>query len=83
MSTVLSVRAVHQGGMPVCASTGAHEVLMDYALRLDEPCAGFTPLQMLLASLAACSVNSLMVVLRRRLDQPVTGIEVDVRALRS
>lgn len=83
MSTVLSVRAAHQGGMRVCASNGAHEVLMDYPLRPDESCAGFTPLQMLIASLAACSVNSLMVVLKRRLDQPVTGIEVDVRALRS
>ena len=83
MSTVLSVRAAHQGGMRVWASNGAHEVLMDYPLRPDEACVGFTPLQMLLASLAACSVNSLMVVLKRRLNQPVAGIEANVRALRS
>ena len=83
MSTVLSVHAAHQGAMRVCVSNGAHEVLMDYPLRPDELCIGFTPLQMLLASLAACSVNSLMVVLKRRLNQPVTGIEVDVQALRA
>ena len=83
MSTVLSVSATHQGGMRVRASNGTHEVLMDYPMRPDEPCVGFTPLQMLLASLAACSVNSLWVVLNRRLKQPVTGIEVQVRALRA
>jgi putative redox protein len=83
MSAVLSVHAVHQGAMRVQATNGTHEVLMDYPLQADEKCAGLTPLQMLLASLAACSVNSLMVVLKRRMNQPVTGIEVDVRASRA
>jgi putative redox protein len=83
MSTMLSVHAVHQGAMRVQASNGTHEVLMDYPLLPDEKCAGLTPLQMLLASLAACSANSLMIVLKRKLDQPVTGLEVDVRALRA
>jgi len=36
-----------------------------------------------MASLAACSANSMMVVLKRRLNQPVTGIEIDVRAQRA
>ena len=83
MSTALSVHAVHQGAMCVLAKNGTHEVVMDYPLQAGEKCAGFTPLQMLLASLAACSLNSLMVVLKRRMNQPVTGIEVDVRALRA
>jgi len=83
MSTMLSVHAVHQGAMRVEASNGSHEVLMDYPLQPNEKCAGLTPLQMLLASLAACSANSLMIVLKRRLNQRVTGLEVDVRALRA
>jgi putative redox protein len=69
--------------MRVKASNGSHEVLMDYPVQPDERCEGLTPLQMLLASLAACSANSLMLVLRRRLNQPVTGLEVEVRALRT
>jgi putative redox protein len=83
MSTVLSVHAVHQGAMRVQATNGTHEVVMDYPLQAGEKCAGFTPLQMLLASLAACSLNSLMVVLKRRMNQPITGVEVDVRATRA
>jgi putative redox protein len=83
MSTMLSVHAVHQGAMRVEATNGNHEVLMDYPLQPNEKCAGLTPLQMLLASLAACSANSLMLVLKRKLNQPVTGLEVDVRALRA
>jgi len=80
MSTVLSVHAAHQGDLRVRASNGAHEVLMDYPLWPDEAGAGFTPLQMLLVSLAACSLNSLLVILKRRMNQPVTDIEVDVEA---
>lgn len=83
MSSVLSVHAVHQGAMRVLVSNGIHDVMMDYPLQPDEKCAGMTPLQMLMASLAACSANSLMVILKRRLNQPVIGLEVDVRASRS
>jgi len=83
MSTMLSVHAVHQGAMRVQASNGMHEVRMDYPLQPGEECIGLTPLQMLMASLAACSANSLMIVLNRKLNQPVTGLEVDVRALRA
>jgi putative redox protein len=83
MSTMLSVHAVHQGAMRVLASNGTYEVLMDYPMQPGEGCEGLTPLQMLMASLAACSANSLMLVLKRKLNQPVTGLEVDVRALRA
>jgi putative redox protein len=83
MSTLLSVHAVHQGAMRVQAGNGKHDVVMDYPLRPDEQSAGFTPLQMLLASLAACSANSLMIVLKRKLNQPVEGLEVDVQGVRS
>lgn len=83
MSTALSVHAVHQGAMRVLATNVTHEVPMDYPLQADDKCAGLTPLQMLLASLEACSLNSLIVVLKRRMNQPVTGIEVDVRASRA
>lgn len=83
MSTVLTVHAVHQGSMRVLASSGTHEVLMDYPLQEGRQCEGMTPLQMLLASLAACSANSLMIVLKRKLNQPVTGLEVSARALRA
>jgi putative redox protein len=38
---------------------------------------------MLLASLAACSANSLIIVLNRKLNQAVTGLEVNVRAVRA
>ncbi len=47
----------------------------------QEACAGFTPLQLLLASLAGCAGNTLALLLART-DEPVKGIEVDARAQR-
>jgi len=82
MTTELSIRAVYQGGMRVLAGDGIHEVVMDYPIGQGETTAGLTPLQMLLASLAACSVNSVMAVLQRRLSQPVTGLEIEAHAVR-
>ncbi|WP_109485575.1 OsmC family protein [Occallatibacter savannae] len=82
MQTELIVHAAHEGGMRVRASAGGFDVLMDYPAASSEPLAGPTPLTMLLASLAACSVNSLMVVLKK-MQQPVSGLSVEARAIRS
>jgi uncharacterized OsmC-like protein len=81
MMTEFSIRAVHRGGMHVSAGHRLHQVTMDYPFGNDQQPAGLTPLQMLLASLAACSINSVMAVLQRRLNQPVTGLEVEAHAL--
>ena len=80
MPTELIVHAVHQGGMRIRASAGDHEVQMDYPLTTG-PLTGFTPLQLLLASLAGCAGNTLALLLQR-MNQPVQGIEVTVRASR-
>lgn len=82
MQTELVVRAVHEGGMRVRANSGEFDVVMDYPVGSSETLSGPTPLTMLLASLAACSVNSLMAVLKK-MQQPVTGLGVEARALRS
>ena len=82
MQTELTVRAVHEGGMRVRASDGEFDVLMDYPIEASEVLVGPTPLTMLLASLAACSVNSVMVVLKK-MQQPISGLEVEARAKRS
>ena len=81
MKTELSVRAIHQGGMRVLANDGQFQVHMDYPMMEGEVAIGPTPLTMLLASLAACSLNSVMAVLTK-MKQPVTGMTVDARAIR-
>jgi len=55
---------------------------MDYPLEGEEPVTGPTPLTMLLASLAACSLNSVMAVLKR-MHEPVSGLGVEAHATRS
>ena len=82
MQTELMVRAIHEGGMRVRASDGQFHVEMDYPLEDGEPTVGPTPLTMLLASLAACSVNSMMVVFNRT-HQPVRRLGVEAHATRS
>ena len=77
----LSVHAVHQGGMRVLAGTASHKVLMDYPLQPGDVGEGLTPLQMLLASLAACAANS-VVLLLKKMNQPVSGLEVNAHGLR-
>jgi len=81
MTTELSVHAIHQGGMRVLAGTSDHKVLMDYPLQPGMTGEGLTPLQMLLASLAACSANSVMVILKK-MNQTITGLEVEAHGLR-
>lgn len=82
MKTELAVHAVHEGGMRVRVSDGSFDVLMDYPIDPADSVAGPTPLTMLLASLAACSVNSVMAVLKR-MQQPVSQLSVEAHATRS
>jgi putative redox protein len=81
MKTELTVHAVHQGGMRVLASDGEFQVAMDYPMGAGESTAGPTPLTMLLASLAACSLNSVAVILKK-MQQPLAGLEVEARGKR-
>ena len=81
MNTELTVRATHEGGMRVRATNGTFHLLMDYPMEADESAEGPTPLAVLLESLAACSVNTVMLVLKK-MQQPVAGLEVEVRAMR-
>jgi putative redox protein len=82
MKTELTVRAVHKDGMQVLATDGQFDVLMDYPLESGNTGAGPTPLTMLLASLAACSLNSVLVVLQK-MHQPLAGLNVEASAIRS
>jgi putative redox protein len=82
MSSELRIDAIQQGGMRVLASDGALEMVMDYPLAPSQAVAGFTPLQALLASLCACSANTVRVLLERRMNVPVSGLEVHAVALR-
>jgi putative redox protein len=83
MPTELVIHAVNRGGMVVTAGDGRHTVTMDYPLpgAESEELAGLTPLRMLLASLAACSGNSVAVLLRK-MRQPLEAVEVEARGTR-
>jgi len=82
MPTELSVHAVHRGGMRIDAAADGRALEMDYPMPGgDGACAGLTPLQVLLASLAGCSGNTLALVLAR-MRQPVEAIEVEARGRR-
>ena len=82
MTSELSVRAVHLGGMRVLAESGHHQVFTDYPLKAEDSVEGMTSLELLLASLATCSANSVLALLKRVMNQPVTGLEVFARGLR-
>jgi putative redox protein len=81
MPSELTAHAIHEGGMRFAVTTGQHALTIDYPLRPDEPVAGATPLQLLLASLAACSGSTLGLVLGR-MRQPVESLQVRARAQR-
>jgi putative redox protein len=81
MPSELTVQAVHEGGMRFGVTAGEHALTFDYPLRPEDAGAGATPLQMLLASLAACSGSTLGLVLTR-MKQPLEGLEVNARGLR-
>jgi len=83
MPTELVIHAVNRGGMVVTAGDSRHTVTMDYPMpgADSEELAGLTPLRMLLASLAACSGNSVAVLLRK-MRQPLEAVEVEARGTR-
>lgn len=82
VNTELTVHAVHEGGMRVRVSDGKFHTLMDYPLNVEQTTVGPTPLTMLLASLAACSANSVMAILEK-MQQPVSQLRVEAHANRS
>ena len=82
MASELSVHAVHVDGMRVLAETGNHQILSDYPVPPGRAVEGFTSLELLLASLVTCAANSMLAVLKRKMNQPVTGLEVNARGQR-
>jgi putative redox protein len=82
MQTEISVVATYLGGMKVEATADGHAVLMDYPVPPSREAAeGFTPLQLLLASLAGCAGNVIPLLLRR-MKQPLSGLQIRTRGLR-
>jgi len=79
MRTDLSVRAVHLGEMRVDVDVQGHILPMDYPAAEGREA---TPLEVLLASLAACAANTLNLVLCRKMGAKVTSLEVEARAQR-
>lgn len=77
MPSELSVHAVSLGGMKVDASVGEHVVHMDYPLAPGEVAAGFTPMQLLLASVAGCGASTVAHLLRK-MKQPLAGLAANV-----
>ncbi len=81
MPTELRIHAVHEGGLRMRATNGPYTVTTDYPVAPGAPVAGFTPMELLLASLAACT-GSVVASLLRRQHQPVAGVEVEARGQR-
>jgi putative redox protein len=77
--TDLTVRALHRGEMRVDVQVREHLLQMDYpAVAGVSP----TPLEVLLASLAACAANTLHLVLCRKMGVPIESLQVEARAQR-
>lgn len=81
MPSELAVHATHKGGMCFAVDAKKHSATVDYPLQAGAETAGMRPLEMLLSSLAGC-VGGAMAMTLRRMGQPVTGLEVDVRGQR-
>jgi putative redox protein len=79
--TELRIHAVHEDGLRVRATNGPYTITTDYPITPNDLPAGFTPMELLLASLAACT-GSVVASLLARLHQPVVAVEVDARGQR-
>src|SRR5579859_1324498 len=79
MRTDLCVRAVHQGEMRVDVHVREHVLAMDYPAETGR---NPTPLEVLMASLAACAANTLHLVLSKKMGTRIDSLEVEVRAER-
>jgi len=75
------VQAVHRGGMHFTGIIGRHAIDMDYPLAPGEAGEGAKPMEMLLASLAACAGGSVVALLRRGGHQ-FDGLTVTARGQR-
>jgi len=79
MRTDLSVRAYHRGDMRVDVHVRDQILQMDYPPKSGgDP----TPLEVLLASLAACAANTLSLVLCRKMGAKVDSLQVEAKAER-
>ncbi len=81
MPTELHIHAVHEGGLRMRATNGPYTVTTDYPVTPQDTCAGLKPMELLLASLAACT-GSVVASLLARQHQPVLGVEVEARGKR-
>ena len=79
MRTDLYVRAVHQGEMRVDVHVREHVLQMDYPAEAGR---NPTPLEVLLASLAACAASTLNLVLSRKMGVKLELLEVEARGER-
>lgn len=79
MRTDLCVRAVHQGDMRVDVHLREHVLAMDYPAVVGK---NPTPLEVVLASLAACAANTLNLVLCKKMGVQVDSLEVEAHAER-
>jgi putative redox protein len=79
MRSDLCVRAVHQGEMRVDVHIREHVLAMDYPA---EAGGNPTPLEVLMASLAACAANTLNLVLKKKMGLSFESLEVEARAER-
>jgi len=79
MSIEVRAQVVYRGGMRFEGRSGqsGRTVDIDFA-KEGEPLAGFTPLEVLLTSLAGCS-SQVVVGLLRRMGQEVEGLTVSAR----
>ncbi len=81
MNNEYVVRAVHQQGMHFLATIGDRSVNLDYPLTSGDAGAGPRPLEMLLASLAACAGGTVAALLRRAGQSP-DSLTVTARGVR-
>lgn len=77
MSTEYVVHAEHQGGMQVVGTSGDLSLKMDYPMGSG----AFTPLELVLVSLAGCSLTSIAYLLGRS-KQPFQHLSVTVKGSR-
>lgn len=74
-------RAVQAEGMRFNVTAGTHELVSDYPLEPNIVGDGARPLELLLASLAACAGGTLIALLRRG-QHPLQGLTVTARGQR-
>ena len=71
-------KATHDGGMRFNIMAGSHELVSDYPLDPEASGDGARPLELLLASLAACAGGTLVALLKRS-QQPLKAMTVTAR----